>query len=173
VGNVVKLLLGVIDQPYGWSGPQHKPPKPKKGKKAPLKKTPKPVRTTTGDVMEYLETKYKVIEVFYKVKEAAIQKLIFDSIEGAIETALMTDAPLSDGFLIQALNQATFDIDKMFRDWLTERGPEKAGIPGTPTRAAQMGVKSHLKSGYTKGRVPRPSFIDTGLYRQNFHSWVQ
>jgi hypothetical protein len=170
----MKLVLGVIDQPYGWSGPQHKAPKKGKPKKVKgkIKKQAKPVTITTGDVMEILEKKYSVIEVFYKVNQDAIQKLIFDSIEGAIETAIMTGAGFNEGFLEQSLNSAIFDIDAMFRAWLTERGPEKAGIPGTPTLAAQKGVKSHLKSGYTKGRVPRPSFIDTGLYRQNFHSWV-
>jgi hypothetical protein len=44
------------------------------------------------------------------------------------------------------------------------------GIPGVPTLAAQEGRSSRFKKG--KGKGPRKSFIDTGLYVGSFKSWV-
>ena len=59
-------------------------------------------------------------------------------------------------------------IDQQFKTFL-DRESMAIFSPLVPTDAALKGWSSRLKK-FTG--VRRPSFIDTGLYRANFHSWV-
>jgi hypothetical protein len=44
---------------------------------------------------------------------------------------------------------------------------------GIKTLAARRGVSHLLPHPYSKNNPPRPSFIDTGLYRKSFRAWVE
>jgi hypothetical protein len=120
---------------------------------------------TTGDVAEILEAKYELIGTYYRVHEKDVAAAIEDSLSGALESLLM-------GRVVNPWGSATQKIQQGFRDFISSMESERVGIPGTPTKAALMGVNHRLKHPYKKSNPRRPSFRDTGLLMNSFRSWV-
>jgi hypothetical protein len=158
------LHLGVIDVPY-VQALVGKIAKAKKGK------ANKPVKTvagtqTTGDVAQWLENKYCVMEGFAQLHSEDISQAISNSVAGAIETVMM-GGPAS----IDAFGSATSEIETLFKfTYLDNEEITQTGADGVPTQAAKDGINPRLKSG--KGD-PRPSFIATGQYQNSFKAWVE
>ncbi|MFA9204831.1 MAG: hypothetical protein ACEQSH_00085 [Bacteroidia bacterium] len=119
---------------------------------------------TTGQVAEWLEARYHIMEVFYEDSRSAVHELIEESVRDKLEAVLMGAPPEGDPFL-----EAGSEIEKRFKQFLATDQMAKMGIPGIPTKAALMGINPRLKSG--RG-MPRPSFIRTGLYQSAFKAWV-
>jgi hypothetical protein len=163
LGIIVKLHLGVIDIPYKEF--PKKVAKPKKGKA----NKPSGVKTgeqTTGDVAEWLENKYGVMQRFADLHQKDIAQSLEKSLAGALES-LMMGAPAT----LNPFGTATNEIEKLFKfTYLDQEEIAKTGASGVPTQAAKDGVNHRLKSG--KGD-PRPSFIDTGQYQAAFKSWIE
>lgn len=157
------LHLGVVDVPYvDKEAPAAQRKRIKAGK------PPAANELTTGDVAEILEDKYHVMEVFYEVHKDDIAKDLEKSVEGALETIMMSGPSDVDPF-----GDATSKIDERFTDFLTNREMEKLGYPGVPTQAALDGVNHRLKHPYAAKNKRRPSFVDTGLYLASFKSEVE
>lgn len=140
--------------------------------------------TTTGDVAEFLEEDYHVMEVFFEAKKDKIIGAINDRLSHQIE-ALSQGAPLpatGDLFLPE--------VDSLFRDFVTSG--EIESITGK-TEAARLGISHRFKDAHNRmvsaqdiasgkatasslepvvGRGPRQSFVDTGLYVYSFKSWL-
>lgn len=149
----MKLQLGVIDIPYAGN-PRDKREHPSTGTE------------TTGDVADWLEKRYGLMDCFVDLHEKEIVEALETSVATAIEN-LMRGAPPS----IDPFGEAIFKIETLFKFQYIDGGePERAGVPGVPTKAAQMGVNYSLKSG--KGN-PRVSFVNTGLYRDSFKAWIE
>jgi hypothetical protein len=167
------LHLGVIDIAYlppQPTGPQRKAPKrPPKRPRAKIAKRwrAKYVNLTTGDVAEILEAKYHIFENFWNIHQADVVGDVEKSLQGAVESFLM-GAPLS----LNPFGTATSEIENRMKKFLSDAEMEKIGYPGVPTQAALEGVSHRFKSGYTKGRARRVSFIDTGLYQASMMAWV-
>ena len=119
---------------------------------------------TTGQVAQYLENKYGVMMAFYLRNEAFVAAQLEDSLAGALESVLMGAPPSNDAF-----GKATSAIKTKFDIFLSTGEAEQLGIAGVPTAAALKGVQTGTKS---KTGAPRPSFVDTGLYRSSFISWL-
>jgi hypothetical protein len=162
------LHLGVIDIPYVEA-----PAAPKKIAKAGRRPRPhkkhaaKYGNVTTGDVAGFIENRYHVMEIFWELHQDAIAADFENSISGAIETLLM-GGPAN----LDVMGTATSQLEDRFKQMLSGRELDTLGYPGIPTAAAEAGVSHRHKSGFTKNRTPRPSFIDTGLYQASFKSWV-
>lgn len=139
------LHLGVIDVPY----------------------TGRTRSVTTGDVAGWLEDRYHVMEVFYHQHDAFVARSLEKSLAGTMESLLM-GAPAT----IDPFGAGTSAIEDRFKRFLSQREMERLGVPGVPTGAALRGVSHRTKSGYTRGRKRRPSFIDTGQYQADFKAWV-
>jgi hypothetical protein len=154
------LHLGVVDQPYRHIGPGYRGRGKKRRKAAMIGSK------STYEVAMILEAKYHIMETFYEAHQTEIVQAMIDSYEGATETVLMTHQ-LSDpsGSGIAA-------IQAMFNKFLDEKEIERLGVPGVPTLAAIHGVSHRFAHPYARGRGPRPSFIDTGLYEASFRAWV-
>lgn len=135
----MELHLGVVDIPYA----------DKSG-------------ATTGDVAEWLENHYGVMQFFYSRHESEIAAALKDSVEGALESLLL-GAPPSVNIFGAAVSQ----IEDIFRKFLDAK--EMDGQPGVPTAASLRGESKRFK---TKRGPPRPSFIDTGLYEADFVGWI-
>lgn len=159
----VTLHLGVIEQPYtSYDGGRRaaRPSRRKKGEAPPAKAK----RTvTTAQVARWLEDRYHVMEVFYEV-DGGVQAALEASVQDAMENVLMGAPVAANPFL-----EATSEIQKRFKQFISNRTMETLGIPGVPTRAALMGANSRLKKRRGKRR---PSFRDTGLYQASFMAWV-
>lgn len=168
------LNLGVIDIPYvdaPAAGSGKKPPKNpgRKVRPRPHKSHEAKYRSvTTGDVAQWLENQYHPMEHFFELHGDEIADDFANSLAGAIETFFMGGPANLDVY-----GGATSKIEDRFKQMLSNRELDSLGYPGIPTAAAQAGVSHRHKSGYTKGKVPRPSFIDTGLYQASFKAWIE
>ena len=159
------LHLGVVDMPYANAPKKHQ------------RKSGGTPNETTGEVAEILESKYGVMEQFFKANEAAIAASLENSIAGALENLL---ASKGSGLTKQilagpstGLGKAESDIKDKFNDFLSLQQVEALGIPGVPTKAALKGVNHRLKHPYASKNKRRPSFIDTGLYENSFAAWFE
>ena len=134
--------------------------------------------TSTGDVAEYLEQKYDVMGNFAALHMPEIVESVEVSVAEAIE-ALMGGAPAS----LNPFGGATEDIKQMFGTYLDNEEIAETGQAGVPTQAALDGVRTSLKKKKENKNVKtyrsrvrgtrRPSFVDTGMYRDSFKAWVE
>lgn len=140
---------------------------------------------TTGDVAEILEgdadkedSGYQVMGNFAALHADEITEFVEISIREAIEN-LIAGVPVEG---LDPFAQACIDIGKLFPSYLNDEEIVATGQTGVPTKAALLGVrtsfkkKSELVDAKTyRSRVRgmrRPSFVDTGLYRDSFLAWV-
>lgn len=147
------LHLGVIDIPYADQQVKHK------GGSAPGK--------TTGDVATILEAKYGVMETFFERHGDEIADAMADSMLGALEGAL-SGAPVN----MNPLASAEQDVKEMFQEFIDQKEMDGM-VAGVPTMAARRGVSHRRRHPYKKGNPERPSFVDTGLYRENMTAWIE
>jgi hypothetical protein len=140
------LHLGCVDLPYA-NAPRAKGSKASTGTQ------------TTGDVAEWLEEEYHVMEVFYELHKEQIASSLERSVTVAFEGLL-------SGRAVAPFASAESKIASMFRKML-----DSGELEGAAEGAAQRGVNHRLKHPYAK-RGPRPSFIDTGLYQLSMRAWV-
>lgn len=151
------LNLGVVDIPYSQApGAAHRYTRAnaKKG-------------VTTGDVAEWLEDKYHVMEVFAETHNEDLAHDLEESLAGALEDLLVGAPAGADAF-----GSATSKIEDRFKQFLSLKEMDALGYPGVPTQASLRGVSHRFKRPYAK-RPPRPSFIDTGLYQSSAKAWVE
>ena len=109
---------------------------------------------------------YYIIEVFFELHQAQIEKFLTASVESSLN-AVLKGLPIKDPFA-----NSGDEIKLLFDDFLTLLEMEKLGIPGVPTEAALKGVNHSFAHPYAKANPRRPSFVDTGTYRDNFKAWV-
>lgn len=152
------LHLGVIDQPYRTAG--------KRG------------AVTTGDVAEFLEARYHIMELFFDMNRDVVERMMADSYAHATATMITMQQHGGTGPpSIDPQAEAMGDIKVKFNEFLDKEA--LAGIvPGVPTKAALAGVSHRFKRPYARrgrggrSRGRRPSFIDTGLYESSFIAWL-
>lgn len=151
LGAIVIIHLGVVDVPY--SNPAQTKPNGKRQSGT----------QTTGDVAQWLEDKYEVIQNFADHDMQNITDAIANATAGAMQTFMqrgsMPKAPLAP---------AMSAIQRDFRQFLDNETIATMGVSGVPTAAALKGVNHRKKS---KKGARRPSFIDTGLYQKSFIAW--
>ena len=125
--------------------------------------------STTGSVAEKLEKDYGIMEYFAAEKSElisnALEKDFVDFIDGALSGKPIRSEPFKN---------SCEKIEKLFRQSLTAEFMNGSNFKGrpVPTRAALIGI-SHRFKGKKNKRGVRPSFIDTGAYRQSFKTWVE
>ena len=163
--SVLVLNLGVEDQPY-------------------LNDTKTKKAITTHDVSVILEKKYHVMQTFFNIYEDEIIEKIEQSLESAFNVFVNSGQQQDNPFA-----KTEHFIDAQFKDALARQIFDGL-IDGVPTLASLMGVSSRFESGdnniieevvgdngkifkVKKTGVPRPSFIDTGLYQTSFKSWFE
>lgn len=136
---MITFHLGVIDVPY------------------------EDENTTTGDVAEYLEEKYQIMQTFFDRYGREIADLMAEDMAGQLENLIAGFPPRDDPF--RASMERVHHLFVAFLD-----NAEMNGLPGVPTKRALDGISKRFKSG--KGPKPRPSFIDTGTYQAAMRAWV-
>ena len=118
----------------------------------------------TAEVAQELEEGYKVVEIFWDMYGDSISENLTDAYGDAIQDVInMAEYPKKI-----VSNTFTQTVEEDFRSYLDY---EEHGIK---TMAAARGVSHLLPHPYSKNNPkPRPSFIDTGLYRSAFRAWVE
>ena len=139
MGVVLKLHLGVIEIPYD-EGDQN-----------------------TGEVAEFLEARYQIMQHFFSYNESNIISLLENSIAGNLENIIAGAPPSSDPFA-----EAMSEIHNLFVIFLQSKDLD-GRVVGVPTMRALKGIRRRLKN---KRGQPRESFIDTGLYMASMRAWV-
>ncbi len=157
----MKLILGVMDIPYSRSqqtqvGMRVRPPAA-------------PGNTTTGDVAEILEARYRIMEKFYEIHGEEIAVDMTEVLQGKLEN-LMMGAP-GDPFESVFQEGDLSKVEERFRTMLDNRELD-GRVSGVPTQAAQSGVSHRMLHPYA-ARGARPSFIDTGTYQASMRAWVE
>ena len=114
MGADVKLILGVINEPYDNND----------GEKS----------TTTGKVARLLEDKYHVMETFYEANRQEVADMAAESLLGALENLEREGTVDADPFL-----DLTQGVTASFKKFLTTGQIEQLGIPGVPTQASKAG----------------------------------
>lgn len=122
--------------------------------------------TTTGDVAEFLEARYHLMETYWRLKGDKHAKQIANGIARAIEANIV-------GLKADPYGKAMGQIENGFKDFISARTVERVGILGVPTEAALKGVSHRKAHPYAKVNPRRPSFRDTGLYQSSFKAWVE
>lgn len=145
------LHLGVIDQPYSVQRT--------KGRRKATAST-----KTTGDVAQWLEDEYHIMEHFAELHRDDITKSIDNAIAGSMETMMM------GGPAELSLDSAVSEIATMMKDMITNQELDRLGFPGIPTQAALRGVNHRMAHPYAR-RPARPSFRDTGLFQASMTAW--
>lgn len=135
---MITLHLGVIDIPYEGEG------------------------TTTGDVAERLEEKYRIMQTFFDRYGNEIADLMSNYLAANLEN-LMAGAPPSRDPLAESMSRV-HDLFVAFLD-----NEEMNGMPGVPTQRALLGISKRFKN---KRGDPRASFVDTGTYQAAMRAWV-
>ncbi|EIK2330490.1 hypothetical protein LJZ06_004699 [Salmonella enterica] len=135
---MITFHLGVIDVPY------------------------EDENTTTGDVAEYLEEKYQIMQTFFDRYSNDIADLMTNDMAASLEN-MMAGAPPARDPLTESMSRI-HDLFVAFLD-----NTEMNGLPGVPTRRALKGISRRFKN---KKGPPRPSFIDTGTYQAAMRAWV-
>lgn len=132
---------------------------------------------TSIEVALYLEKKYHLKETFFNQFKDKIIKLWHQAFVDAWNNMLRGGYVHPD--INMLLGKANDTVTQWFRDVLNKRGFDGV-IRGVPTFAAQLGISSRFKSGFTtkvvnckRIRISRPSFIDTQLYRNSSKTWIE
>ena len=135
---MITFHLGVIDVPY------------------------EDENTTTGDVAEYLEEKYQIMQTFFDRYSNDIADMMANDMAASLEN-MMAGAPPAKDPLAESMSRI-HDLFVAFLD-----NTEMNGLSGVPTRRALEGISRRFKN---KKGPPRPSFIDTGAYQAAMRAWV-
>ena len=153
------LHLGVLDVPYTSSS------------------------DTSGAVAEKLEREYGIMEFFAEQQAAFISEALDKDLSNFLDNMLSGKELKSEPF-----RGSCQKIEQLFKQSLTDEfmnGHSLKGRP-VPTRAALAGVSHRFSDPYFMTRTSkktgkvskvkrkrRPSFIDTGTYRQSFKAWIE
>ncbi len=117
------------------------------------------IHTSTGFVAEELEKNYGIMGFFF---ENNSQSIADDAVQTYLDVISGKDNRIfGESLLVTKVN------DK-FRRFLDSKAMDRK-INGVPTKASLLGKSKKLKR--NKGPV-RPSFIDSGLYQDNFKAWL-
>lgn len=148
--------------------------------------------TTTAVVAEQLEKNYAVMGTFFELYKEKIAQWLADDMANSIQDLLNGGPGINPGargssatHRVAGKNRTasgeqsgtlTFGADQKieaaFRQFLFSGEMEK--IRGSAiSAAAAAGKTKRTKSGYTKGKKPRPFGVDSGLYASAFRAWTQ
>ena len=155
------LVLGVVDQAYSDASSGVK---------------------TTGEVATILEDKYHVMMTFFETRKEQIDALLADAFSEQVQMMFG-----QSGYGGNAMVEATENINQLFREFLdanemahlvaslttSELDYYMGATGGAFTGAGSRGVSHRKKKPYAKQNAARPAFIDTGLYRSSFRSWIE
>ena len=163
----ISLKLGFINTPYTTEAVA-RPMAAARAEERRARKRSFSKTMTAEDVAKILEAKYQILDTFEEVYGTRIQATIlgrFTEVAGDVLSGARRRGDLGS-----LLKPATKEIERMFKQFL-DNEEMNGRVPGVPTQAALTGVR-HGRGSKTRQGVPRPSFIDTGIYRASFRAWV-
>jgi hypothetical protein len=153
MGHIMKMHLGVIDVPYTSESSE-----------------------TTGDVAQDLEDRYGIMQHFITKHEDIVANELESGFANALDMIMKGEKPPSQSALFK---NAMGKIEVKFKEFITDKEMD-GEVNGVPTKASLEGTshrfkwenKKRARKKQMKDKPGRPSFVDTGLYRQSFKAWI-
>jgi hypothetical protein len=162
----IKLHLGFINTPY-TTETIARPMTAAKAESRRKRKRSFSKTMTAEDVSNILEEKYHILDTFYQVHRPDVEMAVLTAFTEVARDIVSGQKKYRSASLPSLLKDATAEIEKSFRRFL-DTEEMNGRQPGVPTAAALSGVR------HGRGRKtltgPRPSFIDTGIYRASFRA---
>lgn len=149
----MRITLGVLDVPYNERSSFQRVGRRKRDIPKKLRST----SMTTGRLADILEARYGITQFFL---DAHGEEVIGNILEAHAENLARPKTGV--GSRTDHLKKALADGEARFRKMLMDREMDGA-VEGVPTAAAEIG----RRTGRSR-RPGRPSFVDTGLYRDSF-----
>jgi len=118
-------------------------------------------RQDTGEVAEILEAKFHVMQIFVDQNIDAITKHIENGVLGAIESRLM-GAPESHDMFGSAMQNIEDDFHRFIDN-------EESGVKTKAKLAPKAGARKKRQYRRVTNKI---TFVDSGLYRNNFKAWI-
>jgi hypothetical protein len=115
----------------------------------------------TSDVAEILEEKFHVMQIYADQNEDRIAQFIEDGVAGALESVL-AGAPIN----FDVFGSAIANIEDRFIEYIDG---EEHGIKTKSKESPKAGAR---KKRQYKKVTNKTTFVDSGLYRNNFKAWV-
>ena len=129
----------------------------------------------TFQVGEHLQKEYGLFQAFYDMNTNFINAEIAEAVAGRLETIALGGVISEDKIFLPKSRD-------LFRSMLTEQKFDSA-LWAVPVQAALDGYHRGKKTGNPKGRPrkgatrkvspPRPSFVDTGVFRNSVNLWIE
>jgi hypothetical protein len=110
---------------------------------------------TATDVGAILEHKYNIVETFVALEKDTIMGLVADKVGEVVIESLSEKVKFSGSKVVDRVKGRTRQIDKLFRNFLD--ADEMSGI---------IVNESAIRNG-------RKYFVNTGIYRASFRSWIE
>jgi hypothetical protein len=164
------LSLGVVDIPYTHD------PSPAKTFSQKRRQKRNDIRAafgeaeqhgTTYEVAQILEARYHIIEIFWELHGQEIADTITEDMRDFLDDRMSGSGRNKPTFIA-----AESEAKTLFNTFINSKEMDSLGYPGVPTRASLRGVNHSFLHPYSKNNPPRPSFRDTGLFRDSFVAWM-
>lgn len=161
----ITLHFGVVDVPYATHDPVRRVvTRHRKG--SPVKQSSAPAggAETTGDVADWLEMRYHVVESFY---EDVGEQLLAKALEKGLQGAMLDLESGRSPDMVKPFKRAENEVKAAFDFFISQKEMDGT-FAGVPTKASLKGVNHRLAHPYAKDNPARPSFDDTGTYMAAF-----
>jgi hypothetical protein len=117
------------------------------------------------DVAKILQEEYGLFQAFFDANGQEIADAYAESLNHSLNRMLEGKR------VANVFSEANSKTQGLFYDFINSAQVETMGIFGVPTGAALKGIKHRKKNPNTGER--RPSFLDTGILRNNFRAWME
>ncbi|MDN7611266.1 hypothetical protein [Burkholderia cepacia] len=122
----------------------------------------------TAEVARILEDEYGVMQTFVDLHRDDITASLAQAVADSLDDQMMGLPGSGDVY-----QEAMEEIQSAFRLFLDNEEYPAQAFPQVPTQAALDGVNHRLKHPYAQDNLPRPSFVDTGLFQASFRAWPE
>jgi hypothetical protein len=119
-------------------------------------------REDTGEVAEILEGKFHVMQTFVDMKMDQIVGFIENGIVGALESQLLGAPAGHDTY-----GSAMSEVEELFHTYIDK---EEHGIQTKAKLAPKAGARRKRQYRQVASKI---TFVDSGLYRNNFKAWIE
>ena len=117
------------------------------------------------EVAKILQEEYGLFQAFFDDQGQAIADAYADSLNHSLNRMMEGKR------VVNVFSEGNSKTQGLFYEFINSSRIEGMGIPGVPTQAALKGI-NHRKKKPTTG-TRRPSFLDTGILRNNFRAWME
>ncbi|HSY75450.1 MAG TPA: hypothetical protein VK890_01260 [Bacteroidia bacterium] len=128
--------------------------------------------TMTADKLaNILEAKYNIVHTFSEVHDEDIRDIINNGFKEVAERMILERKGHSKASLKNLMKSATRQVEELFKAFL-DNEEMNGRVEGVPSKAATKG-KLGGRGRITRSGIARPTFVNTGIYKNSFRAWIK